>query len=133
RKFGALARYGRVRAMTISVDKASAARAFGLAQRDLSRPGAPASLPERLLVIDVGRQLATLLEKDTAGAARPLPTPRNRSRSAAALAAGRAHTARRLAGTESTAASARTRLPERCSCRASRPARHGAERQAMKT
>ena len=63
--------------MTTSVDKASAARAFGLAQRDLSRPGAPASLPERLLVIDVERQLATLLEKDTAVAAWPVSTARN--------------------------------------------------------
>ena len=58
-------------------DKASAARAFGLAQRDLSRPGAPVSLPEPLLVIDVERQLATLLEKDTAVAAWPVSTARN--------------------------------------------------------
>src|SRR5262249_58097282 len=63
--------------MTTSVDKESAARAFGLAQRDLARPGAPASLPERLLVIDVERQLATLLEKDTAVAAWPVSTARN--------------------------------------------------------
>jgi UDP-N-acetylmuramate-alanine ligase len=63
--------------MTTSVDKASAARAFGLAQRDLSRPGAPASLPERLLVIDVERQLATLFEKGAALASWPVSTARN--------------------------------------------------------
>ena len=63
--------------MTASVDKASAARAFGLAQRDLSRPGAPASLPERLLVIDVERQLATLFEKGAAVASWPVSTARN--------------------------------------------------------
>jgi hypothetical protein len=63
--------------MTASVDKASAARAFGLAQRDLSRPGAPASLPEQLLVIDVERQLATLFEKGAAVASWPVSTARN--------------------------------------------------------
>src|SRR5262249_13803074 len=62
--------------MTASADKASAARALGLAQRDLSRPGAPASLPERLLVVDVERQLATLLEKGAA-VAWPVSTAQN--------------------------------------------------------
>ena len=63
--------------MTASIDQASAARALHLAQRDLSRRGAPASLPERLLVVDVERQRATLLEGETAVASWPVSTSRN--------------------------------------------------------
>ena len=63
--------------MTASIDQASAARALYLAQRDLSRSGAPASLPERLLVVDVERQRATLLDGETAVASWPVSTSRN--------------------------------------------------------
>jgi UDP-N-acetylmuramate--alanine ligase len=63
--------------VTASIDQASAARALHLAQRDLSRRGAPASLPERLLVVDVERQRATLLEGETAVASWPVSTSRN--------------------------------------------------------
>ena len=63
--------------MTASIDQASAARALHLAQRDLSRRGAPASLPERLLVVDVERQRATLLEGETAVTSWPVSTSRN--------------------------------------------------------
>ena len=63
--------------MTASIDEASAARALYLAQRDLSRSGAPASLPERLLVVDVERQRATLLDGETAVASWPVSTARN--------------------------------------------------------
>jgi len=66
-----------VRAVTASIDQASAARALYLAQRDLSRSGAPASLPERLLVVDVERQRATLLDGETAVASWPVSTSRN--------------------------------------------------------
>jgi UDP-N-acetylmuramate-alanine ligase len=66
-----------VRAVTASIDQASAARALHLAQRDLSRRGAPASLPERLLVVDVERQRATLLEGETAVTSWPVSTSRN--------------------------------------------------------
>jgi len=63
--------------VTASIDQASAARALYLAQRDLSRSGAPASLPERLLVVDVERQRATLLDGETAVASWPVSTSRN--------------------------------------------------------
>ena len=63
--------------MTASIDQASAARALYLAQRDLSRSGAPASLPERLLVVDVERQRATLLDGETAVVSWPVSTARN--------------------------------------------------------
>jgi UDP-N-acetylmuramate-alanine ligase len=66
-----------VRAVTASIDQASAARALYLAQRDLSRSGAPASLPERLLVVDVERQRATLLDGETAVVSWPVSTARN--------------------------------------------------------
>jgi len=63
--------------VTASIDQASAARALYLAQRDLSRSGAPASLPERLLVVDVERQRATLLDGETAVVSWPVSTARN--------------------------------------------------------
>ncbi len=52
----------------------NAARALDLARRGLSRPGAPADLPDRLLVIDVERQVATLIEAKEAVASWPVST-----------------------------------------------------------
>ncbi len=63
--------------MTASIDSTSASRALSLAQRGLPRPGAPTSLPARLLVVDVERQLVTLLENGAAVAAWPVSTARN--------------------------------------------------------
>ena len=54
----------------------NAARALDLAERALSRPGAPAELPDRLLVVDVERQTATLLEAGSAIASWPVSTAR---------------------------------------------------------
>jgi UDP-N-acetylmuramate-alanine ligase len=65
-----------VRAVTSSIDPISAARALDLARLSLSRPGAPASLPRRLLVIDPERQTATWLESGEAIAAWPVSTAR---------------------------------------------------------
>ena len=62
--------------MTPSIDPTSAARALELARRGLLRPGAPAQLPERLLVVDAERQTATWLESGTAVAAWPVSTAR---------------------------------------------------------
>jgi UDP-N-acetylmuramate--alanine ligase len=53
------------------------ARALELARAGLSRPGAPKTLPERLLVVDVARQIATLFENDEARAAWPVSTALN--------------------------------------------------------
>jgi UDP-N-acetylmuramate-alanine ligase/lipoprotein-anchoring transpeptidase ErfK/SrfK len=63
--------------VTTLIDSASASRALSLAQRGLSRTGAPTSLPARLLVVDVERQLLTLLENGAAVAAWPVSTARN--------------------------------------------------------
>jgi UDP-N-acetylmuramate--alanine ligase len=52
------------------------ARALDLARSGLSRPGAPATLPARLVVIDIERQLATLIEGDEAVASWPVSTAR---------------------------------------------------------
>jgi UDP-N-acetylmuramate--alanine ligase len=65
-----------VRAVTSSVDPISAARALDLARGSLSRPGAPVSLPQRLLVVDPERQTATWLESGEAVAAWPVSTAR---------------------------------------------------------
>ena len=62
--------------MTAPTDQKSAARALDLAQQGLSRPGAPAVLPERLLVVDAERQVATWLDAGTAVAAWPVSTAR---------------------------------------------------------
>jgi UDP-N-acetylmuramate-alanine ligase len=51
-------------------------RALELAREGLSRPGAPASLPARLLVIDTERQVATWLESGQAVAVWPVSTAR---------------------------------------------------------
>jgi UDP-N-acetylmuramate--alanine ligase len=50
-----------VRAVTPPTPQ-NAARALDLARAGLARPGAPAKLPDRLLVVDVERQVATLIE-----------------------------------------------------------------------
>ena len=52
----------------------NAARALDLAQSGLSRPGAPSALPDRLLVVDVERQAATLIEAGEAAASWPVST-----------------------------------------------------------
>ncbi len=52
------------------------ARALDLARSGLSRPGAPARLPDRLLVVDVERQVATWLEAGEAVASWPVSTAR---------------------------------------------------------
>jgi UDP-N-acetylmuramate--alanine ligase len=52
-------------------------RALDLARQGLSRPGAPAALPERLLVVDAERQVATWFERGEAVAAWPVSTARN--------------------------------------------------------
>ena len=62
--------------MTFSPDPSLAARVLDLARRGLTRPGAPAELPERLLVIDADRQLAVWLEDGKPVAAWPVSTAR---------------------------------------------------------
>ncbi len=52
-------------------------RALELARAALARPGAPPSLPDRLIVVDVVRQTATLVEAGCAVAAWPVSTARN--------------------------------------------------------
>jgi UDP-N-acetylmuramate--alanine ligase len=65
-----------VRAVSPSIDPILAARALDLARAGLSRPGAPAALPERLLVVDAERQLATWIEAGNAIEAWPVSTAR---------------------------------------------------------
>jgi UDP-N-acetylmuramate--alanine ligase len=62
--------------MTALVDPTLVARALDLARQGLARSGAPAKLPERLLVVDAERQLAVWLEDGTAAAAWPVSTAR---------------------------------------------------------
>ena len=52
------------------------ARALGLARSGLTRPGAPRRLPNRLLVVDAERQVATLLDAGSASASWPVSTAR---------------------------------------------------------
>jgi UDP-N-acetylmuramate-alanine ligase len=52
------------------------ARALDLAQSGLARPGAPPALPNRLLVVDAERQVATLIEAEEAVASWPVSTAR---------------------------------------------------------
>jgi len=54
----------------------NAVRALDLARSCLSRPGAPSELPERLLLVDVERQVATWLEAGQAVASWPVSTAR---------------------------------------------------------
>jgi len=58
------------------LDKLSSARALELLREGLTRPGAPGVLPERLLVVDVERQVATLIEGGTPVAIWPVSTAR---------------------------------------------------------
>ncbi|HUW74578.1 MAG TPA: L,D-transpeptidase family protein [Methyloceanibacter sp.] len=62
--------------MTLPASSISA-RAFALARAALGRPGAPAMLPNRLLVVDVERQTATWIEDGEAQAVWPVSTARN--------------------------------------------------------
>jgi UDP-N-acetylmuramate--alanine ligase len=65
-----------VRAVTQPSDTISS-RALELARAALARPGAPPALPDRLIVVDVVRQTATLIEAGRAVAAWPVSTARN--------------------------------------------------------
>ena len=56
---------------------AISSRALDLARAALTRPGAPPALPDRLLVVDVARQTATLIEDGRAVAAWPVSTAQN--------------------------------------------------------
>lgn len=60
--------------MTNPLDPLTAARALELARAGLLRQGAPASLPDRLLVVDAEWQNAVLIEDGTAVAAWPVST-----------------------------------------------------------
>ena len=62
--------------MTRPVDPSLAARALDLARAALARRGAPSELPSRLLVVDVERQRAILLEGGEARGAWPVSTAR---------------------------------------------------------
>ena len=62
--------------VTSSPDPSLAARALDLARRGLTRLGARAELPRRLLVVDTERQLAVWLEDGNAAAAWPVSTAR---------------------------------------------------------
>ena len=61
----------------MSLPASISTRALDLARSALSRPGAPEALPDRLLVVDVERQTATLLQGDRAAAAWPVSTALN--------------------------------------------------------
>ncbi len=61
--------------MTPPTDQ-NAARALDLALAGLTRPGAPLVLPGRLVVVDVERQVATLIEAGSAAASWPVSTAR---------------------------------------------------------
>ena len=62
--------------MANPVDQSLAARALDLASAALVRNGAPAELPSRLLVVDVERQRAVLIEDGEARGAWPVSTAR---------------------------------------------------------
>ena len=62
--------------MTGPVDPSLAARALDLARAALARCGAPPELPARLLVVDVERQRAVLIENGAAKAAWPVSSAR---------------------------------------------------------
>ena len=62
--------------MTLPASSISA-RAFALARAALGRPGAPAVLPDRLLVVDVERQTAAWIEGGEACAVWPVSTALN--------------------------------------------------------
>jgi UDP-N-acetylmuramate--alanine ligase len=54
--------------------ESNSTRALQLARQGLARPGAPSALPQRLLVVDAERQLATWFEGEEAIAAWPVST-----------------------------------------------------------
>ncbi len=60
--------------MTTPIDPANAVRAAELALAALARPGAPLELPQRLLVVDVERQIANWFENGEPVAAWPVST-----------------------------------------------------------
>jgi UDP-N-acetylmuramate--L-alanine ligase len=60
----------------VTLDSLTATRAIELAREGLARPGAPAELPDRLLVVDAERQAAIWLEGGTAVASWPVSTAR---------------------------------------------------------
>jgi UDP-N-acetylmuramate-alanine ligase len=62
--------------MTAPVDPSLAARALDLARAALARCGAPPELPSRLLVVDVERQRAVLIENGAAKAVWPVSSAR---------------------------------------------------------
>ncbi len=62
--------------VTSSLAPSLTARALDLARQGLTHPGAPAELPERLLVVDAERQLAVWVEDGKAAAAWPISTAR---------------------------------------------------------
>ncbi|MGE3871517.1 MAG: L,D-transpeptidase family protein [Parvibaculaceae bacterium] len=62
--------------MTASPNPSLSARVLELARRSLMRPGAPAELPARLLMVDTERQLAVWLEDGKAMGAWPVSTAR---------------------------------------------------------
>ena len=62
--------------MTGPVDSSLAARALDLARAALTRRAAPAELPSRLLVVDVERQRAVLIENGAAKAVWPVSSAR---------------------------------------------------------
>jgi UDP-N-acetylmuramate--alanine ligase len=59
------------------IDPSAATRAAKLAHEALGRPGAPRSLPTRLLVVDVERQIATFVDNGEARASWCVSTARN--------------------------------------------------------
>ncbi len=62
--------------MTSGIDKLSSDRALELVREGLTRRGAPASIPERMLVVDAERQVATLIESGVPVASWPVSTAR---------------------------------------------------------
>jgi UDP-N-acetylmuramate--L-alanine ligase len=62
--------------VTTPPDPSLAARAIELASAGLARPGAPAALPERLLVVDAERQIAIWLQSGQAVSTWPVSTAR---------------------------------------------------------
>ena len=68
------ASYGMVLPVTPPLDTLTATRALELARNGLTRPGAPPEMPARLIVVDVERQRATLIENGEATASWPVST-----------------------------------------------------------
>jgi UDP-N-acetylmuramate--L-alanine ligase len=62
--------------VTSGIDKLSSDRALELVREGLTRKGAPAAIPERMLVVDAERQAATLIEGGRPVASWPVSTAR---------------------------------------------------------